>query len=91
MHPDKRFVWTDSDAMRAFVRDRSFGTLFLAMPDGPGVAHVPVLFTGDEQIAFHLARANPMTPHLDGARALFVAQGADAYVSPDWYGLPDQV
>ncbi|MET0240819.1 MAG: FMN-binding negative transcriptional regulator, partial [Sphingobium sp.] len=44
-----------------------------------------------EQIAFHLARANPMTPHLDGARALFVAQGADAYVSPDWYGLPDQV
>ncbi len=34
----------------------------------------------------HLARANPQWQHLkDGARALVVFQGPDAYVSPGWY------
>jgi transcriptional regulator len=28
---------------------------------------------------------------MGGAEALFVANGPHAYVSPDWYGLPDRV
>lgn len=91
MHPNPQFHWRDPAAMRGFVRESAFGTLFLATPDGPRVAHVPVVFLADDRIGFHLARSNALAPHLDGARALFVAQGAHAYVSPDWYGLPDQV
>ena len=30
-------------------------------------------------------------PHLDGQDALIVVTGDNAYVSPDWYGLPDKV
>lgn len=77
--------------MRAFVRERSFSALFLTTPEGPRVAHTPVLFLGDDRIGFHLARGNALTAHLDGAEALLVAQGPDFYVSPDWYGMADQV
>ena len=73
------------------VRDIGFGTLFAHTPDGPRVAHVPVIVEED-QILFHLARGNALTRHLAGLPALFVVNGPDAYVSPDWYGLgPDQV
>jgi len=92
MHPDPCFGWDDQAAMRAFVAARSFGALFLQTPDGPRVAHVPVVMLDEARIGFHLARANLLAPHLDGARALFVAQGPEGYVSPDWYGLgADQV
>ncbi len=91
MHANPRFHWADRAEMRAFVAEKSFGTLFLTTPDGPCVAQAPVVFQGDERIGFHLARANPLVPHLDGVRALFVVQGPDAYVSPDWYGIDDQV
>ncbi|MFT3967511.1 MAG: FMN-binding negative transcriptional regulator [Sphingobium sp.] len=91
MHPTAAFHWQDRDAMRAFVAERSFGALFAMTPEGPRVAHVPVIWQGDDRIAFHLARGNALTAHLDGVEALFTAQGPDAYVSPDWYGLDDQV
>lgn len=91
MHPTGTFHWRDREAMRGFVRERSFGALFTMTPEGPRVAHIPVVFQDDETVAFHLARGNALTPHLDGAEALFMVQGADAYVSPDWYGMDDQV
>lgn len=77
--------------MRDFVAGESFGALFLPTPDGPRVAHVPVVFLDDDRLGFHLARANALTPHLNGAHGLFVVQGAHGYVSPDWYGIEDQV
>lgn len=92
MHPNPRFRWRDREEMRAFVRDIAFGALFVQTRDGPGVAHVPVVVENDETLGLHLARANRITPDLDGATALFVVQGCHAYISPDWYGLgPDEV
>jgi transcriptional regulator len=76
--------------MAEFVRTVGFGTLFAATPDGPRVAHIPALLDG-EMLRFHLANGNALTRHLDGTTALYVVNGADAYVSPDWYGEPDQV
>lgn len=91
MHPDPHFRWTDRAALRAFVAAHPFGTVCAATPDGPAVAHVPVSWLDDERIGFHLSRGNRIAKHLDGARILFVANGPHGYVSPDWYGLPDQV
>jgi len=42
-------------------------------------------------LQFHLARGNALTRHLDGANALAVVQGPDAYVSASWYAEADQV
>lgn len=91
MHPDPKFRWDDRTAMRDFVAEISFGTLFASTPDGLRAAHVPVIFVADDRIGFHVSRGNGIVRHLDGASALFSIHGPDAYVSPDWYGADDQV
>ena len=92
MHPNSAFRWEDRDALRSFAREIGFGTVFAATPDGPRVAHVPFVFLDEDRIGFHLARGNALVRHLDGSEALFVVNGPDAYISPDWYGLDaDQV
>lgn len=91
MHPHPAFRAKERDGLRAFAADIGFGTLFAATPDGPRVAHVPFVFLDDERIGFHIARGNAITRHLDGAEGLFVVNGPDGYISPDYYGVDDQV
>lgn len=91
MHPNAAFAWDDTEALRAFAQDIGFGTLFMATPQGPRVAHLPFVFLAESRIGFHIARNNAMTPHLDGAEALFVVNGPAGYISPDWYAMDNQV
>lgn len=91
MHPNAAFRWEDRDAMRAFAVEVGLGMLFLTTPDGPHVTHLPFVFLGDDRIGFHMARNNAIAPYLDGAEALFVINGPDGYISPDYYGVADQV
>lgn len=91
MHPHPAFRWEDRDAMRALATEIGFGMLFLTTPDGPRVAHLPFVFLDDDHIGFHIARGNAVAKYLDGADGLFVINGPDAYISPDWYGVEDQV
>jgi transcriptional regulator len=91
MHPNPKFRWEDRDAMRAFATEIGFGMLFAATADGPRVAHVPFIFLDEDRIGFHLARGNGIVRGLEGGEALFVVNGPDAYISPDWYGIDDQV
>jgi transcriptional regulator len=86
MHPNPLFRWEDRGEMRDFIDEVGFGALFAATPYGPRVAHVPVVWLGEDALGLHLSRGNGIARHLDGASALFTAIGPDAYVSPDWYG-----
>ena len=88
MHPNRVFDWQDRDAMLAFVRDVAFCTICV---DGPAVVHAPVVVAGSDRLRFHISRANRAAAALDGARALVSCLGPEAYISPDWYGTPDQV
>lgn len=88
MHPNPRFHWTDEQEMLAFVANISFATICV---DGPAVVHSPVAVAGPDRLRFHVSRSNPAAPRLDGARAIASVLGPDTYVSPDWYGTPDQV
>jgi transcriptional regulator len=91
MHPNPAFRWTDDDAVRDFIRAVSFAAIFAATPDGPRVAHAPLVWTGPNQLGFHLARGNALTRHIDGTVVLAVVSGPDAYISPDWYDDVDHV
>jgi transcriptional regulator len=91
MHANPLFRWDDRVALRAFAERIGFGTLFATTPDGPGVAHLPFVFLGENRVGFHLSRANPLTRHVGAAEAVLVINGPDGYVSPDWYGVDDQV
>ncbi|MSU90615.1 FMN-binding negative transcriptional regulator [Rhodobacteraceae bacterium 2CG4] len=91
MHPNSAFRRQDAAHNLAFARARGFGVLTVAGPDGPLAAHVPFVLSADGQRwEAHLVRSNPVLRALP-AQALVVVSGPDGYVSPDWYGLPDQV
>lgn len=91
MHPNPLFRCKNGDFLDAMVDEIGFGMVFLTTPDGPRVAHTPLLLTGDGAVQFHLSRANALTPHVEGANALVTINGPDAYVSARWYLDPDQV
>ena len=92
MHPNPAFRPRESDLAALMVREIAFAAIFADTPDGPRVAHAPVVLDGDATtLQFHLARGNALTRHLAGQTALAVVQGPDAYVSPGWYAASDQV
>ncbi|HWI86860.1 MAG TPA: FMN-binding negative transcriptional regulator [Sphingomonas sp.] len=91
MHPNEAFAWRDEAAMRAFVDTTAFAQLTAVVDGLPVAAHAPMVTAPDGSIRFHLARGNVLTAHLDGAPVLATIVGTHFYVSPDWYGTPDQV
>lgn len=91
MHPSSRFAWTDEAEIRAFVDEASFAQIVAVVDGGPVGAQAPLVNGPDRSIRFHLSRANRLTPLLDGKTVLASVIGTHFYVSPDWYGTPDQV
>ena len=91
MHPNPLFRSDDRQLFETLIDQIGFGMVFLGTPDGPRVAHTPLLSTGDGAVQFHLARGNALTRHLEGATALVTVNGPDAYVSPRWYDNRDTV
>jgi transcriptional regulator len=91
MHPNAAFRHDDRAVLEALIEEVGFGMVFAATPDGPRVAHVPLVLAADGTVQFHLARGNALTKHIAGSVALAVINGPDAYVSPRWYPETGQV
>ena len=96
MHPNASFRHgARADVGRALletmIAEIGFGMVFAQTPDGPRVAHVPLLAPRPGIVQFHLARGNALTRHLNGMTVLVVINGPDGYVSPRWYADPEQV
>ena len=86
----------DRAACLAFAQTRGFGTLCAWDGAKPIASSLPFYLVyaddGTPQAAFHVARHNPLLSLADGTSSwLMAVNGADAYVSPDWYASPDQV
>jgi transcriptional regulator len=95
MHPDNRFRVEDRAVLLDFIAAHPFVTIAASVGGRPFVAQSPaaVRDLGDEiALDFHLSRGNVLTPSLtQGFRAVMLATGLDAYISPDWYESADQV
>ncbi|MEL7280086.1 MAG: FMN-binding negative transcriptional regulator [Pseudomonadota bacterium] len=93
MHPNRAFRRSSDARNIAFAREQGFGILCVNGEDGPLMAHVPFLLSEDGKNAdFHLVKSNPIVRMLGApTRARFAVQGPHSYVSPDWYGVIDQV
>ncbi len=94
MHPTAHFRSADTALRDRIIAEHGFAAIFLTTPEGPRVAHTPVEWTAEGiggTLTFHLARSNSLAAHLDGARALAVIHGPDAYISARWYGAANQV
>lgn len=92
MHPNPAFRQTPADEALRIARARGFGILTVNGDTGPLAAHVPFEISADgSEVTLHLARSNAIARAALPAPAMLVVPGPDAYVSPDWYGVPDQV
>ena len=93
MHPNPVFRKTEKAQNLAFAHERSFGVLSVNGDDGPLVAHIPFqLSTDGTYLEAHLVRSNPIARALkEQQKAVVAVSGGDGYISPDWYGMDDQV
>ena len=91
MHPNPAFRAEPRDQNVAFARSRGFGALAVSGGAGPLLSHVPFPMAADGSSAdLHLVRSNSIA-RLGDTPAVLAVTGPDGYVSPDWYGVPDQV
>ncbi|WGW04219.1 FMN-binding negative transcriptional regulator [Tropicibacter oceani] len=90
MHPNTAFRKTPETLALDFARTRAFGTLCVNGDPVPLLSHIPFLLAQDGGHAdLHLVRSNPICKATGPAR--LSVTGPDAYISPDWYGVDDQV
>lgn len=89
MYAPSAFAEHDPQTLAAFMRAHPFAMVAVNGEHGPVAAHAPLLLETDAEgrsaLVGHLARANPFWRAAEGAHALAVFLGADAYVSPSWY------
>jgi transcriptional regulator len=95
MHPNPAFHTVDAARNLAFARERAFGVLAVSAPGAPLLSHVPFVISQDgAALDLHLVRSNPIVRALTAPLPLpsrVAVSGPDGYVSPDWYGIRDQV
>ena len=95
MHPARLFQVSDPAILRQRILEHPFAVISAVADGQPIAAHAPVLPSGEGEtlsLRFHFSVANPVTKALlAGSPALAVFTGPHAYVSPDWYGIDDQV
>ena len=93
MHVNPVYREDDSSTAMVFARRRGFGIVTVNGPDGPLAGHVPFV-TDTTSVFMHFTRSNPIARLLrkEGAQpAVLIVSGPDGYISPDWYGVEDQV
>lgn len=92
MHPNRKFAWTETDEMLAFVQQRGFSVIAATIDGLPRTAHAPVVvLRTPDRLQFHLAAGNVLAKVLDGKPVTVVTTAFDGYISPDWYASDNQV
>jgi len=88
MYLPELFRVEDVAQMHALMRARPFAALVSAGPSGLFASHLPTVLKDEGRygvIECHLARANPHCRDLAGGEALMIFQGAEGYITPNWY------
>jgi len=93
MHPNPAFRRVNDAKSLEFVRERSFGILIAQGAEGPLASHIPFLLSEDGRVVeVHLVRNSAMASAIAyGAAVRLIVEGPEGYISPDWYGIADQV
>jgi transcriptional regulator len=76
----------DEDEIRSLVAAARTAWLVTVDADGVPVATLLPILWHDDVVIAHMAKANPQWRGIaDGAPALLIAGGPEAYISPSWY------
>ncbi|WP_338479011.1 FMN-binding negative transcriptional regulator [Pseudomonas trivialis] len=90
MYTPRAFAVDDLPELQQWIRQTRLAQLVTFGEQGLLASHLPLLLNPDESpngtLYGHLARANPQWRELqNGAEALVIFAGADAYISPSFY------
>jgi transcriptional regulator len=89
MYRPDHFRVEDVPQMHALMRARPFAALVSAGASGLHASHLPTVLKDGGAcgvIECHLARANPHCKELgEVSEALMIFQGAEGYITPNWY------
>lgn len=90
MYIPKHFEETRIDVLHGLIKAHPFSALVISVDGELIVNHLPLLIYSDQgefgTLRGHVARANPLWRHLDGATgAVAIFQGPQTYISPSWY------
>ena len=93
MHPNPIFRKAEDKRNIDFAQQISFGALCVNAENGPLIAHIPFQLSKDgKKMEAHLVRSNPIARMLkEDHSAVISIMGPNGYISPDWYGVLDQV
>jgi transcriptional regulator len=92
VHTNPAFRAASTADNLAFARQRGFGILMVNGTEGPLASHIPfVLADNGSHADLHLTRSNPIARSALPEPAVLAISGPDAYISPDWYDVEDQV
>jgi transcriptional regulator len=91
MYLPQHFEETRPEVLHALLRQHPLGLLITLDSQGAPVANpIPFMLEGADTsrpgtLVGHVARANPVWQEAADKPALVVFQGADGYISPNWY------
>lgn len=92
MHPAPAFLDTDRNRLLRRIDAWPFALVIGVLNGRAHAVHAPVILGAEDRLRFHLSRANPACKAItESGRALIVFTGPHDYISPDWYGLENQV
>ena len=92
MYRPSKYRKDNKEFIFSFIQNHPFAT-FILKGENLLATHIPVLIEGDStkwQLYAHIARHNEQLEYLrDGAEALVIFHGANAYISSSWYKEKD--
>ena len=93
MHPNPVYHSYGREENLAFARQRGFGVLATQGDKAPLLSHIPFVLDKEGRGAeLHLMRSNPIARAAKSPiPARIAVSGPHGYISPDWYGMEDQV
>ncbi len=84
MYTPKHFQEDNLQELLDLMRLNPLGIIVWQSPNGMTADHVP-LFYKNSKLVGHIAKANPMGKANITEPVLVIFQGANAYISPNWY------
>lgn len=90
MYLPEHFAEDRPDQLHALIRSCPLGALVTQSTEGLDANHIPFELRAEQgengALQGHIARANPLVQQItDGMPVLVIFQGAQGYISPNWY------
>ena len=84
MYTSHHFKETDIQEFIDLIRSNPLGAIVWQSSNGITADHVPLFYKNNKLIG-HIAKANPIGKENITSPVLVIFQGADSYISPNWY------